>query len=789
MNRFQSIFKRTPISERAASLLAALGYALLVLLFAWPLPANLADRVVLARGSDFYQHIWNLWWMRFSLFTLHQNPYHTGYLDYPTGQPLTYHVLDPLDGLLSLPLQATLGLVPAFNLLRLWQLLFAALAAYALCRLVGLPRLAAWAGGALFAFCPLVGSSFDFGQLVEISVGWLPLYIFCLIKALGNRALGIKPGSWGWIVGAALSLAASALSTWYFFTSLVLFTLLYVAWESASVWWPRALGGEGRRTKDEGRPELASSSTGDRESLLDAPGSAVRTTAVINRQSMSLRTLVNRQSPVDELANSRRSSVVLRLVGRAALIGVIACVVLSPLLVAVLRENATGADYTITPFATIVLNSADLLSFFMPLPSHVNSGAVNPGGANPALGWLPMLLAAAGLVLYFRSRDSNSRSVRPHLLFWLAAALLFALFALGPHLLVAGNDTHVPLPYDLLNRLPFLGAGRVPLRFTLLASLALAVLAAYGLMALWNLLGERRYRPLLFAALGVLLVVELFGIPRTTIAAGIDPFFQTIKANGTDGANDAVLELPYDPNVAPAMYDQTQHQHPIVGAYTSRHYPFPWVRAVPGVSHLTQFSTITLRATDILTPQVRDTALPALDYYGIRYIVVHPLGNEGMDRKIGLTLETLFEAHNIAPIYKDDSMTVYKVPPQHQTGPIAGLGDGWYLPEQSGTRQWRAIKNQAQVLVTNPLTRTMPVTLTLSAFTEGPKRSLTVSLDGEQVGEASVGPGTAQSFSMPLDLPPGEHWLQLDSPEAPYYLPHDPHPRTISFEQVAVLPR
>jgi hypothetical protein len=750
-------------------LLAALGYALLVLLFAWPLPANLADRVVLARGSDFYQHIWNLWWMRFALFTLHQNPYYTGYLDYPTGQPLTYHVLDPLDGLLSIPLQTTLGLVPAFNLLRLGQLLFAALAAYALCRLVGLPRLAAWAAGALFAFCPLVGSSFDFGQLVEISVGWLPLYIFCLIKALGNRVLGIKPGSWGWLIGASLSLAASALSTWYFFTSLVLFTVLYVAWESASVWWPRALGADDRRP-----------TTDDRESPPDTPQASDLSSPAGVRSSV-----VGRRSSVV----SGRLFDILRLVGRAALVGVIACVVLSPLLVAVLRENATGADYTVTPFATIVKNSADLLSFFMPVPSHVNSDAINPGGANPALGWLPMLLAAAGLLLYFRSKGSSSAGIRPHLLFWLAAAVVFALFALGPHLLVAGNDTHVPLPYDLLNRLPFLGAGRVPLRFTLLASLALAVLAGFGLTALWNLLGNRRYRPYLFAALGVLLVVELFGIPRTTIAATIDPFFATIRADGADGANDAVLELPYDPNVAPAMYDQTQHQHPIVGAYTSRHYPFPWVRAVPGAAHLTQFGTITLRATDILTPQVRDTALPALDYYGVRYVVVRPLGDEGMDRKIGLTLETIFEAHNIAPIYKDSNMTVYKVPPQLQTGQIAGLGDGWYLPEQSGTRQWRAIKNQAQVLVTNPLTRTMPVILTLSAFTEGPQRSLTVSLDGEEVGKESVGPAPAQSFSLPLDLSPGEHWLQLDSPEAPYYLPNDPHPRTISFEQVAVLPR
>ena len=103
MNRLKSVSSGTPISRRRASLLAVLGYGVMVLLFAWPLPANLAGQVVLARGTDFYQHIWNLWWMRFSLFTLHQNPYHTSYLDFPTGQPLTYHVLDPLDGLVSLP--------------------------------------------------------------------------------------------------------------------------------------------------------------------------------------------------------------------------------------------------------------------------------------------------------------------------------------------------------------------------------------------------------------------------------------------------------------------------------------------------------------------------------------------------------------------------------------------------------------------------------------------------------------------------------------------------------------
>src|SRR5690349_657364 len=112
---------RTETARGAAPALAGLGYVALVVLFAWPLPIHLADQVVLARGADFYPHVWNLWWMRYALLTLHQNPYVTTYLNYPSGLPLTYHVLDPLDGLAAIPLQSVLGLLTAFNLLRLAQ--------------------------------------------------------------------------------------------------------------------------------------------------------------------------------------------------------------------------------------------------------------------------------------------------------------------------------------------------------------------------------------------------------------------------------------------------------------------------------------------------------------------------------------------------------------------------------------------------------------------------------------------------------------------------------------------
>ena len=316
---------------------------------------------------------------------------------------------------------------------------------------------------------------------------------------------------------------------------------------------------------------------------------------------------------------------------------------------------------------------------------------------------------------------------------------MFALFALGPHLLVAGNDTGVPLPYDLLNRLPFLGAGRVPLRFTLLVSLALAVLAGFGLTALWNMIASERYRAGVFAilTLSLLVLLELFGIPRTLISTAIDPFFATIAAEGGEGANDAVLELPYDANVPPAMYDQTDAR--------ARH---------SGRIHLSALSLPVdtcgaRRGSSDAVQHNYSASHRHPDPSGARYCSTRarllrralrggaPAGRQRVwIARTGLTLETIFEAHNIAPMYKDDNLTAYKVPPQVQSGPIAGLGDGWYLPQQSGARQWRTMSGQAQVLVTNPLTATMPVTLTLSAFTEGTNRSLfIVALDGQQAGQ------------------------------------------------------
>jgi hypothetical protein len=708
---------------------------------------------VLARGADFYQHIWNLWWVKFSLLTLHTDPYYTEYLHFPSGQSLVYHVVDPLNGVLSIPLHAAFGLLAAFNLLRLAHVSFSATAAYALCRTLGLPRPAAWVGGALFAMCPIAATSFDLGQLVEISTGWIPLYILCLIKGLGNRALGLPARGWGWLVGAALSLAASALSTWYFFTALGLFTVLYVAWEIGSLW-IRA---------DDGR-----------------------------------RTTVGRRQATDEEQSQtiirRPSSVVRRLITQSAAIGAGAAILLSPLIIALLAENAKGGDYLVSPLRTIIANSADLFSLFLPMPARYNDATINPHGGSPALGWTVLALVAIALATRRRIRDregSNRQLRRGHIYFWLAAAMVFALLAMGPHLLVWGNDTGVPMPYLLLNKVPFLGAARVPIRFMLIVSLAMSVLAAYGLVALAKLVRRQRVRAAVLAVIGLFAAMELVGIPRTLIAPTVHPFFQGIAASGADGLYEAVMELPAGVRAAPAMLGQTVHQHPILEGYTARKYPYPWFDAAPGIAQLSRSESDALLGLepDIITPTVADTALTSLDFYGVRYVAVYVTGNAGLDDRTSEAAEALFGTHNIAPLIRDATLTVYKVPPQSRNGPLVGLGSGWYGVESAGERFWRWTDGHAWVQVTNPTEQVMPVRVRLAAYINTEPRTMIVTIDGHEVSRKEINPHPAQQVTADVDLMPGEHWLEISSLQPAETPPGDSRRISLGFESVEVIRR
>jgi hypothetical protein len=644
-----------------------------------------------------------------------------------------------------------------------------------------MPRWAAWVGGALFMMCPVAGVSFDLGQLVEISTGWLPLYVLCLIRGVGNGALGIAPGGWSWVMGAGLSLAAAFLATPYFFIALVLFTLVYVVWES--VYQLR------RRSTDGGRQQEQQEGEGAKDEA---------------------------ESPAAGRKVKAANSAIVWLLARSAVIGGLAVLVLSPLLVAILGTRDEESDLA-SPLRTIVANSADLLSPFLPVPARLQVPAVNPHGGTAALGWGVMLLAGAALL--WKTTDdskgtiegaeqkglpsrqeattptqlkSQSSRLKTHLWFWLTIAAFFTLLSFGPRLLVAGNDTGVPMPFALLSQVPFLGLARVPLRFILIASLALSVLAAFGVFALSQGIRRESVRNIVLGLAGILLVVELLGIPRSLMTPTVHPFWSTIAAGGGEGRGEGVLEVPQGPRTAPAMYVQTGHQHPIVSGYTARHYPYPWLDATPGVAQLVHANPDQLSVTDIIAPPLRETALAGLDYYGVRYVAQYATDKPALDARARDTADLIFGPASVTPAFSDERLTVWRVPKQQYDGPLVGLGNGWYAVEgvgSEGERRWRWTNRDAFVQITNPTESEMDVTVTLAAYTIAEPRTLVASLDGTEVAREMVGAHPAQTVTADLTLTPGEHWLLLRSVEAAEKPPGDARLLSIGYEGVSVTRR
>jgi hypothetical protein len=721
------------------------GYLVLALIYAWPLPLHLAERAVLARGADFYQHIWNIWWVRFSLLELGQNPYTTDYLYHPNGLPLVYHVLDPINGILSIPLQSAFGLLAAFNLMRLAQLIFSALAAYGLARHLGLPMWAAWLSGALFMICPVAAVSFDLGQLVEISTGWLPLYLLCFIRGLGNSSLGIPPGGWGWLLGAGASLAAAFVTTPYFFIALLLFTALYLAWELFT----QRREGRGSVPPDRGR--------------------------------------VLKSSYAQTFA-------------RAALILVFGLLLLSPLLVAILRTRAEIGELS-SPLRTVVLNSADLVSPFLPAPARLTFPEVNPHGGTGALGWSVLALGIAGVILRphplrkpvdrqnAEEAASSEPAHGPLLLFLLCVAALFVLLALGPRLVVAGNQTDLPMPFALLSQVPFLGTARVPLRFVLMASLALSILAGFGLLGLWRLSLSRTVKALVTTLLALVLSIELLGVPRALINPEVHPFWSTVRAEGSAGRDGAVLELPQGPRTAPAMQVATIHQRPIVAGYTARHYPYPWLDATPGVAQLVRANPGELQATDIVSPPVSLSALPALSYYGIRYIAVYETRQPSLDERAREATQLILGPVGVEPLIDEERLTVWEVPRQIDglDAPLVGLGVGWLGVEGEGTageRRWRWTDGNASVQLTNTGSAPREAVIRLAPYTFAGTSTLTIELDGLTVTSLEVAPHPPTTSEFTVTLPPGEHWLRLRSSTPPTRPPGDSRLISIGYERL-----
>jgi hypothetical protein len=182
-------------------------------------------------GFDGWQNYWNLWWVKTAALDLHQSPYFTQYLYYPTGYGLLFQTLNIFNALLTLPIQVVLGVTVSYNFVVLFSFVVGGYGAYLLALQV-LPRggertdhIVAFLGGAVFTFSPFHFAHL-LGHMQVFSLEWLPFFVLCLVRSLSTDGLRVRSD----LVLPALFLVLTGLCDWYYVLYLLLFTVVYLGY-------------------------------------------------------------------------------------------------------------------------------------------------------------------------------------------------------------------------------------------------------------------------------------------------------------------------------------------------------------------------------------------------------------------------------------------------------------------------------------------------------------------------------------------------------------------------------
>lgn len=170
------------------------GYLLAALALTWPLARHFVTHVP-GDGIDDPALAWNLWWIKARLVDqVNLDIFHSGWMFHPVSINLAFYTLTPLNGMLSVPLQAAFGLVAANNLVLLSSLVLGGYGAFLLAREVVGERAgsvaAAFAAGFLYAFAGPKLFYAALGQFNIASSQWIPfcaLYVVRLLRARHAR--------------------------------------------------------------------------------------------------------------------------------------------------------------------------------------------------------------------------------------------------------------------------------------------------------------------------------------------------------------------------------------------------------------------------------------------------------------------------------------------------------------------------------------------------------------------------------------------------------------------------
>ncbi len=745
---------------------ALLLYALLGIALTYPLITRFTTHIP-GDGIDDPALAWNLWWLKASLVDHQLNPFLSQWMFYPIGINLAFYTLTILNGLLSIPLQVAWSLVPASNLVLLSSFVLGGYGAY----LLALQVLGPEARGQISAAdAPVIIHHSSFITQGSAFLAGL-LYAFSSSK----------------LFYAALGQANIASSQW------IPFAVLYIL----------RSGRPGARLRE---PLLAALFV-----LLQAYAELTYASflAIFAGFFAVYRLAIILAARRRDRQTARTFFAVRSLVRNLLVLGLVVLAGLAPILANMLPDMRAEGDFLVEGGGFADIFSADLAGFALPTQLHPLLGGIirqaaddsqlRPGGSqwqvnkgqHLTLGWAGAALALTGLW-------SGRR--RSFTWFWALTALAFFLLALGPSLRIAGHDTGLPLPFRLLQELPFFKGNRYPSRFSVMLLISTAPLVAMGAQALLDRLAVRwqnrhdiagvdRRLTATTALLAGLLVFENLSTPLPIADMRVPAIYDQIAAEPGD-AKGAVLDLPVgwrngfsvfgkqDVIIMSEQWWQTRHGSPILGGNTSRNpeQKFRYFLEAPLIGPLTVLANATdanphiqaqmadgLAALRVGDPGLGGNALlqraaadagQTLRDLNVRFVVVH---RDRVPPEFVTFVETYLPVRRVA---EEGDHLLYRVdqpsPPASVTvTPAADAlsrGEGWSGPGQpdaSGVAAVRWAQRQRTHLLLPPV-QPGARRLAVRAAAAGPGQTLALTVNGHETEAQPLPVGwTELSFDVP----------------------------------------
>jgi len=568
--------------KNRADLVAFLAYLVLAILLTYPLVMQFSTHVA-GDGSDDPALTWNLWWVPHAIINLGTSPIYTQHMFYPIGLNLGFYTLTYLNAFLAIPIQYAFNLVVAANI------------------------------NLLFSFTLSGYGTF--------------LLVRYLLQVTGRKSQADQPETWN--LGLAASFAAGALyafsSNKFLYASLGQFNIASSHWIPFYVLFLVKITDNKRQTTD-WRAAVRLGFLLGLFLLFQALSEFIYASFLIIFTFIYL---------AYWLITQRRAlpSAIRHVLFAFIPAAFTFTLPMLPILIAMIRDTLTEGDFIQQGLGFADVFSNDLLGFFIPSHLHPFFGDYESqfhfAYINFAyLGYATLALAFIAIITMPRSRV------------WAIFGAIFLLVTLGPNLRVNGATINAPiLPFNLLLEIPFVKGNRYPSRWSVMLTLALAVLVGYGLVWLSQKakVKNQKWSVILPFAFILLTLFEHLSIPLPLSNLQIPDLYQTIAR---DPGNFSVLELPLawrngfrmtgtlDQAMMFAQFYQTAHGHPILGGNTSRNpeLKFQYFTEAPVINSIIAVETghtldsETIQHDQALAPDV-------LRFFGVKYIVWHSSRN------------------------------------------------------------------------------------------------------------------------------------------------------------------